>query len=129
MALTKDDILGIGDIDIKEIDVPEWDDTVYIRQLTRGEQDAYLKRQYGSTRLKQDSKAKAQEISAVNIYGHDAFLCACGICDDGGKRLFSQADAKKLEKKNGAAIGRIAKEILDFSEMSVDVEELEELKN
>ena len=129
MALTRDQILGIVDIKIKEFPVPEWEDTVFIRQLTRGDQDAYLKRQYGNTKLKQDRRAKDQEISAVSIYGHDSFLCSRGMCDEDGKLLFKPADIDKLSKKSGAAIGRIAKEILEFSEMSEDIEELDELKN
>ena len=36
---------------------------------------------------------------------------------------------KKLEEKNGEAIGFIAKEIVEFSGMGKDVEELEKLKN
>lgn len=129
MALSKAEILGIVDIEIKEIDVSEWKDTVFIKQLSRGDQDEYLKKQFGSTRLKQNTKANQQEISAMNIYGHDAFLCQRGICDKSGKLLFSGSDIAQLKKKSGAAIGRIAKEIVEFSGMADDIEELEELKN
>lgn len=73
---------------------------------------------------------KEQKInSEVDLFGHDAFICACGICDESGKPEFTRADVKKLEEKNGEAIGFIAKEIIEFSGMGKDVEELEKLKN
>jgi len=134
MPLSRDEILNVNDIQTKLIEVPAWknkfdDPTVYIRQLSRGEQDEYLKRQYGSTKMKQDKRAENQEISAVNIYGHDAFLCVCGVCDVDGKRLFSRNDIPKLEEKLGAAIGFIAAEIVKFSDMTEDIQALDELKN
>ena len=127
--LTREQILNKVDIEIKEIPVPEWGGSVYIRQLSRGEQDTYLKRQYGDTRLRQDNRAKNQEISAVNIYGHDAFICVCGICNEDGTPLFKQNDVEDLKKKNGAVIGRIAVEIVKFSGMAGDVQVEEEVKN
>lgn len=127
--LTREQILSTNDIEVKEVQVPEWGGSVFIRQLSRGEQDTYLKRQYGETKMKQDTKAKQQEISAVNIYGHDAYLCACGICDQDGKPLFKQTDVDELKKKNGAVIGRLAVEIVKFSAMAGDVEAVEEIKN
>ena len=81
------------------------------------------------TRLTQNMKAHNQEISAVNIYGHDAYLCACAICDEDGKSLFKQTDIDELKKKNGAVIGRIAIEIVKFSDMAGDVEAMDEIKN
>lgn len=131
MALTREDILGKVDISIKEMPVPEWGGSVFIRQLTRGEQDTYLKRQYGDTRLKQSGKkgGDSQEISAINIYGHDAFLVACAACDEAGLPLFKQSDVEKLKEKNGFVIGRIATEIVKFSGMAEDVKAVEEIKN
>jgi hypothetical protein len=127
--LSREQILNKNDIEVKQIPVPEWGGDVFIRQLTRGEQDTYLKRQYGETRLKQDSKAKNQDISAVNIYGHDAFLVSCGVCDEDGKPLFKAEDIEALKKKNGAVIGRLAVEIVKFSGMAGDVTVEEEIKN
>lgn len=125
-ALTRDDILTMSDITTKELTVPEniptWGGkSLYIKQLTRGQQDLYLKRQYGDTRMRQDTKARQQEISAVNIYGHDAWLCVRGICDEAGKPIFTDKDIEKLNEKNGEAIGWIANEIVQFSGMGADV--------
>lgn len=127
--LSREQILNKVDIEIKEIPVPEWGGNIFIRQLSRGEQDTYLKRQYGDTRLKQDSKARNQEISAVNIYGHDAYLCVCGICNEDGTPVFKQTDVEDLKKKNGMVIGRIAVEIVKFSGMAGDIPVEDEVKN
>ena len=129
MNLTREQILNKVDIEIKEIPVPEWGGNIFIRQLSRGEQDTYLKRQYGDTRLKQDSKARNQEISAVNIYGHDAYLCVCGICNEDGTPVFKHTDVEDLKKKNGMVIGRIAVEIVKFSGMAGDIPVEDEVKN
>jgi hypothetical protein len=123
--LTRDDILALDDITIKEItipvSIPVWGGkTLMIKQLTRGQQDAYLVRQFGSTKMRQDRKAANQEISSINIYGHDAWLCVRGICDEHGKPLFTDKDMQALESKSGEAIGWIATQIVEFSGMGVD---------
>ena len=62
-----------------------------------------------------------QEISNVgSVYGHDAYLCVCGVIDESGAPLFKESDIKDLNKKNGAVVGRIALAILDFSGMGED---------
>jgi hypothetical protein len=127
MALSKEQILQISDIKTKEIEVPVWNDTVYIRQLTRGQQDEYMQRRF---KLAVKQRGREQEIGGdIDIFGHDAWLVAQGVCNENGERLFTDKDAKELEKKNGEAIGTIASEILKFSGMDKDVEELDELKN
>lgn len=124
--LTREDILGLVDIDVKMITVPKhipvWGGkSFYIKQLTRGQQDVYLKRQFGDTHLRQDAKANNQEISAVNIYGHDAWLCVKGMCYEDGKPMFKESDIEALNEKNGEAIGWIANQIVEFSGMREDV--------
>jgi hypothetical protein len=129
MALTRDEILDKDDIERKEIPVPEWGGTVWIRQLTRGEQDAYLKRQMGDAKLKTGKRDTSGEFAASSMFGHDTWLCARGICDESGKPLFSDKDIEALAKKNGKTIGSIALEIVKFSGMAEDVPLEQELKN
>jgi hypothetical protein len=131
MALTRDEILGLNDIQVKEIEVPDWNASVCIRKLTRGQQDEYSKRRFGKPSLKQQlGKKREQEMeSEVDIFGHDAWLVAQGVCDEGGKRLFTDSDVVRLNEKSGEAIGFIATEIVKFSGMTEDIEELEQIKN
>ncbi len=125
MALTKDAILQMQDIETKEITIPEtvpsWGgETVFIRQLSRGEQDAYLKRQFGDTRMKQNQASQEQEMSSFNLYGHDAWLFTRGVCNEDGLRIFSNSDEKAVNEKSGEFVGYIASEILKFSNMVDD---------
>lgn len=124
-VVTRDLILGLKDIATKELLVPDtipvWGGmTIFIKQLTRGEQDEYLKRQFGQTKMKQDAKAKQQEISSISVYGHDSWLCVHGMCDDKGANLFTEQDVSKLNQKSGEAIGWLAKQITSFSGMDED---------
>jgi hypothetical protein len=128
MALSKADILGISDIEIKEIHVPVWDADIFIKQLTRGQQDAYLKRQFGKFGVKQTGKQQNIE-SNMDMFGHDAWLFVQGVCDENGKRIFSDSEVGQIEAKNGEAVGFVASEIVKFSGMDADIEELEKVKN
>ena len=134
--LTRDMILGLQDITTKEItlpsSIPVWgNQKLYIRQLTRGEQDEYLKRQFGSMRAEQQGtgkKGSKQVMSAPDLYGHDAWVFVHSVCDEGGTLLFGLKDIDLLNRKSGEAIGYVAKEVLKFSRMDKDVEELDEVE-
>ena len=130
--LTRDKALSFDDITTKQITVPEsipvWGgETLYIKQLTRGQQDAYNNRLFASMRMKQEAKGKHQDITGMTMYGHDAWLVVQGAVDENGAPLFKASDIDELNKKSGEAIGWIAKEIVLFSGMADDVEE--EIKN
>ena len=128
-GLTREQIFDLEDIQTKKIHVPIWERDVFIRQLTRGQQDEYLKRQFGNPKLKQERGSRnQQEVSGVNIYGHDAFLCTLGIVDEKGDRIFTEKDIPALKTKNGEAVGFIAREIVIFSSLEEETEEIEELE-
>lgn len=128
MALTRDEILGMVDISTKEITIPDsipaWGGKkIYIKQLSRGDQDNYLKRQFGSGRVKNG----VAEMEMVGIYGNDAWICVRGICDETGKRIFTEADIEKLDEKSGEFVGWVAVEILKFSGMNKDAKQAKKL--
>ena len=135
-VLTREDILGLQDITTKEITIPEtipvWaGKKIYIKQLSRGKQDDFLKRQFGSMKVRQEASrnAKQQEMTAPDLYGHDTWLFVNGVCDENGMLLFKLADMDVLNNKSGEAIGYIAKQILEFSNMTEDVNDLETMEN
>jgi hypothetical protein len=122
MALNRDEILAMVDLTKKEITVPSnilvWGGkTLFIKQLSRGDQDTYLKRQFGTGIV---SATGNTEFQMVGLYGHDSWLCSRGICDSEGKRIFTEDDLPMLEEKSGEFIGWCAQEILKFSEMDKD---------
>jgi hypothetical protein len=126
MALTREEMLGMDDLTFKEVTIPEgiagWRGrTIYIRQLTRGEQDAYVKRQFADARMRTQKRDVGGDIPMAGIFGHDAWLCVRGVCDESGKPIFTDKDIAALNAKSGEAIGWIAKEIVTFSGMGEDV--------
>jgi hypothetical protein len=134
MPLSRDDFFAIDDLTVKEltipVTIPSWGGKkVLIRQLTRGEQDAYMKRQFGDARMRTQRKDMNGEIALSGLFGHDAWLCVRGVCDENGKPIFKDSDVEKLNQKSGEAIGWIAAEIVKFSHMEEDVSAEEALKN
>jgi hypothetical protein len=130
MSLTRDEFLAVDDITVKEVTVPDkipaWGGkTLFIKQLSRGQQDTYYKRRFGGMQMKQDARAKGQEITGLNMFGHDAWLCAKSVCDESGKPLFTENDIEKLNSKSGEVIGWIALQIVEFSGMSEDIKVFE----
>lgn len=122
MALTRDQILAMVDIDIKKLVLPDhlakWaGQELYIRQLSRGDQDMYLKRMNGENEIVNGIR----KIKPVNYYGHDAWLCSRGVCDEHGQRIFGEEDVAALNEKSGEFVGWLANEILKYSGMVEDV--------
>jgi hypothetical protein len=129
MALTREEILSMSDLTHKEITVPDsipvWGGKkIYIKQLTRGDQDQYLKRQFGEHGKMRQGIAT---VDMIGLYGNDSWICSRGICDEKGTRIFTPDDCEKLDEKSGEFVGWTAKEILRFSNMLKDAEEAKEL--
>lgn len=110
-CLTAEQIIAADDLGLKEIAVPEWGGSVYVRVMSVGERDAYEKLWIG----KKDS-------------GVDNFrteYLARVLCTDKGELLFSRGQIDALAKKSGAVCGRLFDAALAHNNMSnKDVEEL-----
>lgn len=124
--VTRDFFLSAVDVSIKVITVPQtypyWAGKKFrIKALTRAEQDLYLNRQFGATRMRQQTKGKEQVIDGMKVYGHDSWLVATGVVkDDLGNPMFTEADIAGIATKNGSLVGWLAKEIVKFSGMEED---------
>ena len=91
--LSKEDILKADDLKREIINVPEWGGEVQIRTMTGEERDSF------DSEMIRDEKKTFKNIRAK-------FL-ALIICDDNGKRVFSDEDISALGKKSAAALDRI----------------------
>lgn len=91
--LTAAAILAAEDTSTKEISIPEWGGKVFIRTMNGQERDTW--EVYAQAQMQSDT---------VNIRARLAAIC---LCDDTGKRLFTNADTVKLAEKSGAALDRI----------------------
>ena len=115
--LTADDILQASDLPKQLVDVPEWGGSVYVRALSGSERDSYEASIVGT---RTDNKQ-------LNLNNIRARLCALTICDEAGKRLFSDAQINALGNKSAAALQRIYDVARKLSGLSPeDVEELAE---
>lgn len=139
MRLTRSEVLALEDITIKEITVietiPVWGGrTLFIKQLSRGLQDIYNKRQFDPMTIKQEASAKKtqkdskQEITGISMYGHDVWLFVHSVCDEKGVLEYTDADIPKLNEKSGEAIGWVAKEVIEFSGMAGDADLVDDIK-
>ena len=106
--LTRDEILEAEDIQIWEVEVPEWGGVVLCRSLTAAQVE----------RVQNKFKGKGMK-------GVTAALVAMACVDDAGKRLFHQSDLDKLSGKSLSACTRVLKVIMEQNAM--EEEDLEEL--
>ena len=110
MALTKAQIIGCSDSEVKEIEVPEWGGSVFIRSINgreRGIVESWV------------SNGKV-------IDGFVNRLMLMCLSDEKGNRLFTDNDLPVIEEKNGAVLSRLATEALSVNGLSSkDFEETE----
>jgi hypothetical protein len=111
MSLTRDQILNARDFNIKEVDVPEWGGSVYVRTV-----DCILSEKIEDLREGGGSAAMR------------AATMAYAICDEDGNSIFENEDIEKLYKKSAKAADRI---LIAFMELNnIKQEEVdEEVKN
>jgi len=96
--LTRDAILGADDLPIEQVEVPEWNGSVYMRTLTGKQRDDF--EQFAVER-----KTK----TGIDIRGMRIKLIAMCLCDKDGKMLFAgRDDESKLIQKSGAALQRLS---------------------
>lgn len=123
--LSREDILSVNDIEVQELPVPEWGGMIYVKTLTGEERDKIEAAVIEiNPRSGQPSAARMDKLrSLVAFYG---------ICDETGKRLFTEGkDIALLAKKSASALDRVVAKIESLSKMSpADINQLiGELKN
>ena len=116
-GMSKADILGLNDLDVEAVNIPDWPKPIYVRSLTGAERDRF-----------QD-----QHISADGTFifqNARAHLVVLAVCDKDGKRLFDDSDLPEIQKKNARWIGTVADHIIKTSGLldvglTLDVESAE----
>ena len=94
MSLSRNQILEANDLPKKEVKVPEWNGSVFIRTLTGEERDRF-----------EADYAEMKEKKAIGNFR--AKFLALAICDEEGKPLFTQEDVNSLGKKSARALQRL----------------------
>lgn len=109
--LSKEQILSADDLNLLEIEVPEWSGSVYCRVMSVGERDAYEREWLGK-----------RETGVENF--RTKFLQRV-LCDKSGELLFSSDDIKALSNKSSAVMSRLWDMAMKHNHMlAEDVEEL-----
>lgn len=97
-ALSKSEILRAVDVTIEEVFVPEWNGTVYVRNLNGKGRDAF-----------EGSRIRIKDNNKVEMI-HDntrAKLLSLTLCDASGELLFTEDDVAALGEKNASALDRL----------------------
>jgi len=102
--LTKDQILAVRP-KVKEVEVPEWGGSVFIRPLMLGERGRFAQ-------MAKPCAENPGEISRLQ-----ATVARWAICDDQGAPLFDDKEIGELMKRSGEPIANLFDAILAFSGM------------
>lgn len=94
---SKEEILGLDDIEITKVPVPEWKRAVYMKPMTASERDAweaemFMMRKKGETAGMIDFRAR---------------FVSLNLCNEKGELLFTPADVKALGAKSAKALDRL----------------------
>lgn len=103
--LNRDSILGARDFGLKEIDVPEWGGTIYLRKWSAKDRNAYIGK---SVNVDEDGSG---HVNYEAIFDSQVWAVAMSICDEDGKRLFTDDELDLLATKNGDVIQRLCEEV------------------
>jgi hypothetical protein len=115
MLLTREAILNAPDIQVEDVDVPEWGGKVRVRGLTGAERDAF----------EQSIMEQRGRDMSLNLRNIRAKLVALSVVDEQNNRIFSDADVKALGQKSAVALQRVFEVAQRLSGLrNEDVEEL-----
>ena len=106
----RDSILGATDRKLKPVDVPEWGATVYLRELSAAQVAAFKAKSIAAVDLKTNEIKDAATLTELEVS-----VCLWGICDEDGRRVFTDNDVKLLGEKSPIVISRLADEIIKMS--------------
>lgn len=113
--LTKEQILQATDVDIEEIEVPEWGGVVRVCGL-----DAhYVQRLIQSGFI--DQSSGEADMGKLNLID----LAARSLVDEKGEQLLTRTEAKALGKKAFAPLMRVATKALQLTGFGADADETE----
>jgi hypothetical protein len=119
MLLDRLAILNADDLPRERVEVPEWGGHVFVRTLTGAERDSFE----NETVLFRPLGQSGPNMDAMNRTR--ARLCARAMCDEEGRRIFSDDDVAALSAKSAAALDRVYEVAARLSKIGrQDMEEL-----
>lgn len=104
MALDKAAILAKAKPRIIEVQVPEWDGTVYLREITAGQRD-----QFDAWQLAQTDDTRFRDIRAR--------LLVMSLCDADGNLMFSISEITTVSDFPASVVNRLWESAIDLNGM------------
>ena len=101
MALGRDEILSNKTLPTKELDVPEFSGSVFIKTMTGNDRDTL-----------------EDWVSNPNMKSRRANMMVMCVANEAGEPLFTKRDIPELGLLDGRAAERICQEIIAFNKMS-----------
>lgn len=107
-VLNKADILAADDLPVAAVPVPEWGGSVHVRALTGTERDQF--EEWVAGRKPGDERPSSKAVRGR--------LASLVICDEKGRRLFTDDESGMLGDKAGKALDRVILKARDLSGMA-----------
>jgi len=118
VLLDAEAILGIDDLHIETVHVPEWNGSVRVRTLTAKERD-----DFEQSLLEKRGRGKNQTREMTFLNMRSKLVVRCLMHPTENSRLFRDDQAEQLGRKSGAAVDRlydVAARLAGISEEDVD---------
>ena len=118
VLLDAEAILGIDDLHIETVYVPEWNGSVRVRTLTAKERD-----DFEQSLLEKRGRGKNQTREMTFLNMRSKLVVKCLMHPTENSRLFRDDQAEQLGRKSGAAVDRlydVAARLAGISEEDVD---------
>jgi len=113
--LSREHILETGDIEVVELEIPEWGGSVLVRELTTAEVEHFSLR----------TSTSRGDLDISRMSGLRAEVVSWALVDESGQQIMHKKDAEALQKKSHRVIDRIFNKVIDLSGLNPDEEDEE----
>lgn len=130
----KEDILNHTDLEYEDVYIPEWDETIRIRELTGAERDKFeqefIDAAQADTQVEFENDQGQSEVRSVHMENARARLVAKTAVDNDMNRLFDDSDIPQLAQISGRILDKLYDTAQRLSGITdEDIDELEENLN
>ena len=123
--LTREQVLAASDIEIAEVEVPEWGeegDTVLVKGLDALYVSSLISSGFIETKADGSQEANISKLDFVD-------LAARSLVDDKGEKLLTRSEMKRMGSKSFSVVARIAMKALELTGLTEEDEEDAERPN
>lgn len=103
--LSRESILDVSDIQVEELEIPEWGGTVLVREMTTAEVEHFALKTQGAQ----------GQLDTTKMAGVRAEVVAWCVVDEDGNALFKKSDVNELQKKSNRAIDKVFNKALELT--------------